>query len=184
MERKDDFDEDEMKKKYQTMKKKYKELQNLRVDSVLEDIEDIKMKIQEHEKVHKEAMEHLKRKNVKLAKKINERMSGQEEVFKLADQNDQLRAYLAKKEPALGPFIDSGTGFSVKIIRRHEFEISYQNLFRAKLTHNHNEVLCEIMAYPESMAKSSATQFVKEKKISFNLSEIGDFYAHVKRGLS
>ena len=174
--------EDEMESKYKMMKRRLKELKNLRITSVLADIDDIKQKISEHQRVHEEAVSHLKHENARLGRLLRNRQAGEDEIARMGESNQEMRTYLAKREPAMEPFIRQGSGFTVKILQRREFEISDGAEFRAKMTRKHDEVVCHFLSVPEVLATREETKFAKEGKlITFAVSDLPGFCGRIRK---
>ena len=174
--------EDEMESKYKMMKRRLKELKNLRITSVLADIEDIKQKISEHQRVHEEAVSHLKHENARLGRLLRNRQAGEDEIARMRESNQEMRTYLAKREPAMEPFIRQGSGFTVKVLRRREFEISDGAELRAKMTRKHDEVICHFLSAPEVWATQKGTEFAKpDNLITFAVSDLPQFCARIRK---
>lgn len=174
--------EDEMIARCKSMKQRLKELQRLRITSVLTDIEDIKQKIAEHQKVHEESVVHLKHENAKLVRLLREREAFEDEIVRIKESNQQLRGYLAKREPALEAFIRPGSGFTVHIIQRREFEISFGDDFRAKIIRKHDDVICQFLSVPDAMSRRKETEFAQPgKSITFQIAEIPQFCARIRK---
>lgn len=132
----------DMRKKYLSLKEKYNELMNLRIDSMRDNIEDLQKKIERHRKIHEIAVGELKRQNEELARVQADIRVAQADVDELERANKRVVEHLIEKDRALevlleypefevqckgvGVFEISCRGFAFTLRRRSETEYKYQ----------------------------------------------------------
>lgn len=108
---------------YKTMKKKLKELKNLRIDSVREDIEDLKGKIIEHKKIHAISVKELQQQNERLRTTISEINKAQRQMKEMNNKISNLKRKIVAKESSLGEILQYPE-LHVHYISEHLYQIS------------------------------------------------------------
>ena len=95
------MDEIDWKSKAKEMSDTYKELYNIRVESVENDIEQLRQKIQEHDKIHRLAVEEMKLQNNQLRAKIEEAKRNKAQISQLESSIKEKKRLLSRKDPIL-----------------------------------------------------------------------------------
>ncbi|OHT10428.1 hypothetical protein TRFO_20312 [Tritrichomonas foetus] len=87
--------------KYIHLKKKYKELVNIRVDSVKKDTANLKKKIEEHRKIHEISVRELKQQNNELRTMVEDLESAKKDIETMTKSIIQFREYLIHTDKIL-----------------------------------------------------------------------------------
>ena len=123
------------KAKYKSMKKRFRELQNLRIDSVKTDIDDLERKIDEHRKVHQLAVKELKRHNDSMGNAAGKIIQCKDEIERIEASVRSLTSDLKFRDSILKVVLDYES-FYVDCIEKGRFKITatgkYQVVFELK----------------------------------------------------
>ena len=170
---------------YHSMKKKFHELKNLRMKSVEEDIQEIKQRIEEHIEVHADAVRELETQNGKLKEAIKNRTAYSDRREHLESRVFELREDLKRKEPVFEPFLEENSGFSIRVLDRRVYEVSYGDLVTMKLSRKHNDLTCTFVSYHPSLAKTKETSFISSPgcSLAFTMDQLKKFVRSIKIGI-
>jgi hypothetical protein len=177
-------DEADFQARYNRVRKKYQEMQNLRITSTLADTEDLKKKIQEHTNIHQIATKELRAQNEDIRKKIREYESAEQEIRRLRESNDRVRRDLEMKDPVLNLFLRNPS-FRITIKKKDEYEIRYGDkddlIFELKPSREEdNHFYFKSSHYPVSL--SSLVDWISSEVV-FPVSHLRGFYDQLCKGL-
>jgi hypothetical protein len=172
----------------QQIKQKYQELQNLRVHSVKQDIDDLRKKIAEHRRIHDISVQELRMQNDDLKKKLRVLMENDHETDQLRDRVRHLRDDLCARDPVLAVFLRQ-PGFAVRVAAKRSFEIRAgdrdQLVFTLSLTGavgRGDDLRFHFIEYPPEMARNPDTKFVKSNG-TFRSADLQALCDHLRKGL-
>ena len=176
----------DMEAKYHLVKKKYQELQNLRISSVAADIEDLRRKVDEHRRVHELAVRELREQNQELREMIQDSERVRVEMERLSESNSRLLRQLQLKDPVLNTFLKR-PNFKIRVIGRGSYEISYRDGkdFAFRLSDSLEQagfLSYESVRFPPRLARAPKMNFVGAE-ICFDKSEIASFCETLCRGI-
>jgi hypothetical protein len=182
----DDLDADA--RALQQVKRKYQELQNLRIHSVKQDSDDLREKITEHRRIHEISVQELLAQNDNLKKKIRAMQDDAHETDWLRDRVQRLRDDLESRDPVLAVFLRH-PGFSIRVVAKRSFEIRAGdhdelvfNLSPAGAVGHGDDLRLHFSAYPPEMARRPETEFVK-KPGTFRSAHLQALCDHLRKGL-
>ena len=92
--------------KYKSIKKKYQELLNIRVNSVIEDSNELRKKIEEHKQVHQATIEEIQNENAKLENRIKAIQNANAEIEDIEDNIESIKRKLRVSDSILAVIIE------------------------------------------------------------------------------
>ncbi|EAX96845.1 hypothetical protein TVAG_470100 [Trichomonas vaginalis G3] len=108
------------KKKYEEMEKNYKDMESIRIHSVIADIDDLQSKIEEHERVNTEIRNELEQENEQIKAKIREVNRMKKEI----DEINSKIALVKKSIHDVNPVLEVLAGYS-----KFNIDIQEKNYF-------------------------------------------------------
>lgn len=118
------------KERYKSIKKKLKELQNLRKDSVNADIKDLREKIEEHKRVHQITIKNIQNENAILKQQIDKIEEAKDSIQDLESSISNLKTEIKRYDPNLRIILDFPRLKIVSINNREGFsKIDRQMLY-------------------------------------------------------
>ena len=93
-------------RKYKSIKRKYKDLYNLRISSVAHDIETVSNRIEEHKRVHQLAIEEVESHTRDIQKEIQLTEKMRASIADMDSNVRNLRRNIKSRDPILGVIID------------------------------------------------------------------------------
>lgn len=117
--------ESEWHSKYKSLKSKFKELKNIRIESVKTDTDDLSLKIEEHKKVHEISIKELNQQNSDLRESIQDIEVARKDIQRLKDSISSIRQKLKNYDAILKEFIDK-KNFYIECVGNHKYQITYE----------------------------------------------------------
>lgn len=167
-----------LEEKYHSLKKKYNELHNLRIESVIDDSNDLREKIEEHQRVHQIAVNELRQQNEQMRTIINEIESAKDAIESLKNSNRMLRERIGKMDPTAKILLQHPE-MKVKCIGKGEFKIAIGD---------NNEFVFELQRESKSQYQTNPINWPKTgrqipeiicKNVVFEYEDLDDFCTEV-----
>ena len=179
-------DDIDMAAKYHLVKKKYQELQNLRIKAVAADIEDLRRKVEEHRRVHELAVRELREQNRELSEMIQDAERIRAEMERVSESNSRILRQLQMKDPILNTFLKRPE-FKLRVLGKGSYEISYLDgkdyVFRLSESAEQSGFLSyESVRYPPRLARQARMEFI-DQKVTFGIAEVANFCETICRGI-
>lgn len=111
--------------KYKSLKSKFKELKNIRIESVKADADDLSLKIEEHKKVHEISIKELNQQNSDLRESIQDIEVARKDIQRLKESISSIRQKLKNYDMILKEFIGK-KNFYIECVGNHKYQITYQ----------------------------------------------------------
>lgn len=167
-----------LEEKYHSLKKKYNELHTLRIESVIDDSNDLREKIEEHQKVHQIAVNELKQQNEQMRTIISEIESAKDAIESLKNSNRILKDKLGKMDPTVKILLNH-TEMKIKCIGKGEFKITIGN---------NNDFVFELLRESKAQYRTNPINWPKTgrqtpeiicKNVVFEYEDLDDFCTEV-----
>lgn len=178
----------DMERKYDIIHKKYKELQNYRIDSVIKDTEDLRQKIEEHRRIHELVVTELQEQNKDLRRMIQEARYKEEELKRIRNSNADRSKKLQMQDSVLHVFLKQPE-FRVRITGRSCYEIHYGEnddlIFTLTPASQSGSLLFQAMKYPPGLARNlrCTEENMANRGLSFPASKLADFCTSLLQAL-
>ena len=111
------------KEKYISLKKKLKELRNIRIDSPKKDAEDLRKKIAEHQKVHEISVNELRQQNQELKLAILDIETASKDAKKLEEHIQKIKEYIKRKDYVIYCFSEYNE-FETQLLENSHYKIT------------------------------------------------------------
>ena len=160
--------------KYHSIKKRYKELYNLRIDSVVADSNDLRDKIDEHYKVHQIAVNELKKQNDQLRTLMQEIETAKDSIMTLRKSNEFLRNQIKKMDPTVRVILNYPE-IKISCLSKDQFKIAVgeNNQLIFELTReNNSHYKSTPIKYPNTHFKNPTFIF---QSVTFDYEDLDSF---------